>query len=703
MRLHNFSFYMSNQILLSNNLNDISKKLEITINFFVLLSFLWFFLFIKLSLIKESTTNQFLYLQNDNTDKKEYIFSLGNSDKYNNEHQMKNNKYFKLRELTNFFQGKFSKEDFLKRKQMKYIIDTLINTKYIGKWFTKEEEQKKLLIGDSIEGLTKIKFSPATEITTQESALTMLINNYEDKYINHWLHHTSFIFDKNLVLTSDKMNNKLYINGRWETKLEYGEFFSTKYTRKYPCGSNLSIEFPLKNITILTKLSNGESFIETIDIIDNSNFNISFISSCGFNMTMEIYPEDQKIVNDTKKEVDKYVIIIFIIMTLHMLSVYLMNDNLKKNNEALNCISLFSLLQNINWHAYCFLTHITWSIQNNKFFYHFSIIALLYIFNIMAFDFNFTFNYWKIKKDHVSNRKIINLKICFYFSCYICFFVSFFMIGEVMIYYPLIYISSTLIWTPQILHNIVYYNKYMYPIFYMIISSIERTFFAFYFRAYDNNFYKIKGDKSFFYILIIYFSVTFIIIFLQMFKGPRFFLPKKYQKESFDFYKTKQELLDFSKDISGAECVICLLPIFYEETDQSSNNINNKNKEKDIEINNIDNSVADSNTSRYEIKNNTENKNVNVEINVLKINKIKKNNKRKEKNKSKKCFCLKEIFEILFIKGFYKFYRIPKNPQNKEYMKTPCNHVFHTICLEKWISRKKECPNCRNDLTDKLF
>ena len=63
MRLHNFSFYISNQILLSNNLNEISKNLEIIINFFVLLSFLWFFLFIKLSLIKESTTNQFLYLQ----------------------------------------------------------------------------------------------------------------------------------------------------------------------------------------------------------------------------------------------------------------------------------------------------------------------------------------------------------------------------------------------------------------------------------------------------------------------------------------------------------------------------------------------------------------------------------------------------------------------------------------------------------------
>ena len=32
-------------------------------------------------------------------------------------------------------------------------------------------------------------------------------------------------------------------------------------------------------------------------------------------------------------------------------------------------------------------------------------------------------------------------------------------------------------------------------------------------------------------------------------------------------------------------------------------------------------------------------------------------------------------------------------------MKTPCNHVFHKECLEKWILLKKECPNCRHDLS----
>ena len=31
-------------------------------------------------------------------------------------------------------------------------------------------------------------------------------------------------------------------------------------------------------------------------------------------------------------------------------------------------------------------------------------------------------------------------------------------------------------------------------------------------------------------------------------------------------------------------------------------------------------------------------------------------------------------------------------------MKTPCNHIFHNICLEKWLEFKNECPYCRREI-----
>lgn len=33
-----------------------------------------------------------------------------------------------------------------------------------------------------------------------------------------------------------------------------------------------------------------------------------------------------------------------------------------------------------------------------------------------------------------------------------------------------------------------------------------------------------------------------------------------------------------------------------------------------------------------------------------------------------------------------------------EYMFTPCQHLFHTECLERWMEVKMECPCCRQEL-----
>jgi len=33
--------------------------------------------------------------------------------------------------------------------------------------------------------------------------------------------------------------------------------------------------------------------------------------------------------------------------------------------------------------------------------------------------------------------------------------------------------------------------------------------------------------------------------------------------------------------------------------------------------------------------------------------------------------------------------------RRREYMVTPCDHLFHTTCLRPWIEQKLECPTCR--------
>ena len=41
----------------------------------------------------------------------------------------------------------------------------------------------------------------------------------------------------------------------------------------------------------------------------------------------------------------------------------------------------------------------------------------------------------------------------------------------------------------------------------------------------------------------------------------------------------------------------------------------------------------------------------------------------------------------------------PVDTANKqECMLTPCSHLYHTRCLERWMAVKLECPCCRSPL-----
>ena len=57
-----------------------------------------------------------------------------------------------------------------------------------------------------------------------------------------------------------------------------------------------------------------------------------------------------------------------------------------------------------------------------------------------------------------------------------------------------------------------------------------------------------------------------------------------------------------------------------------------------------------------------------------------------------------KALKICIKENFIFFYKQSSNILNKLYMVTPCKHIFHSECLEKWLEHKKECPNCRTSL-----
>ena len=78
-------------------------------------------------------------------------------------------------------------------------------------------------------------------------------------------------------------------------------------------------------------------------------------------------------------------------------------------------------------------------------------------------------------------------------------------------------------------------------------------------------------------------------------------------------------------------------------------------------------------------------------LDKLKIEEI-KNEKDFENNKDKNSlFFVSEKF-----KNFVEYIKVPF--KKKPFMITPCDHIFHTECLEQWLKFKNECPYCKREI-----
>ena len=208
--------------------------------------------------------------------------------------------------------------------------------------------------------------------------------------------------------------------------------------------------------------------------------------------------------------------------------------------------------------------------------------------------------------------------------------------------------------------------------------------------------------------MILFVIFTIIILYVQIFYEPRFMLPKSFHKNEFNFYKTKNELISIRKDIELEECVICLTPIFEIELNQNNKMVEMEDKSnKNINEEKLD--ISDDSTNNSSILTNSNINEEGDEQEKIIINNnlsesdnaklIEENNIPEKKNI---LMTIIKIIKILFTDNFFCFYKADIASNGELYMFTPCSHVFHRECLEKWFEFKKECPNCRISMKEYL-
>ena len=617
-------------------------------------------------------------------------------------------------DITNGWPFNMTKEEYLSLKQKELFLSRLLHKKYLGKidYFyyddiiieniTKLDEQPNYNSShnyckenDKNEEFNLIFFK-YIENKTKEENLILKYNFKNDMYYYNF----TYLNITELTFKVDEIN-KIFL-----VKIVSSPNLEKELINQKKCVHLIDIEFPLEYFSFMVKNENKTIHLN-ISTINPIIFNLSLYSKCGYKMKIKAKIDnnfDIRIIRSiSSKEDIKYNLLMIFFSILNASGIYFLISSIKKNINLISAISLECYTLNYFSHFYY--------MYNTQYIYfktHYKTTKLLYglssLFtfgNFVLFDFRFIIMIWKIKQN-ISNRSVSLKKR-------IQFIIYFVLLDMIFIYTDnfkrlnfLIIIISIFTWTPQIFHNMINNNRLIYPFYYILICSIDKFVFIIYLYKYHGK----NPTKWIIIISAIYMVITIIILYLGTFLGARFMLPLKFKKKEFNLYKSKNEILNEKPEIKNEECSICLLPFIEkkEEELKNSNKINDKKIENnlsnnDIEIivdnTNINTNKADFSFDKIILKDN-KNKNIIVDnkyiINNLDIIK----NKKKGKN-----ICLKmnfkkfgKIIQSILIDGFFKFYK-GKPIFFKPFILLPCNHFFHSNCLEQWIGVKKECPICR--------
>ena len=526
------------------------------------------------------------------------------------------------------------------------LLKNITYNKYEGFWNLENENDLNTTRKAFIYFSTNKKF--------YSSRLVVTIRLLFDDTINDWFIFYSSSNIKNISINSMNGNFQSF-NGYFYTEIERGKIFKIINTYNNTIYLNLSYYKNNENEEILI----GNLNIENYD-------NIYINKNIHFKVKNQILFEKKY-----EKDIMHYTILITIIVILVITINQITIINIQNSVSYAKSISLLTIFGNIIWSSYGSFIHFYFILTQNKCFNYFCFLTGIFIMNFVTTDLRFISILFKQKNNYLfQNEVLYNRKSAIIFLIF--YILLFFFMSNVIefLFNPIFIILGLMFtWMPQIIYNYINYNRISLPYSYIIINSISRIFPLIYFLMNKNNFLFLptKNFLIFFYIII--FIGLVCIMQIQIYKDPRFFIIKKTNQNLNDYFRTKEELIKENK-VNQNECIICLNLLFEENE-----------------------TISVENCLKIDKKNYSESAIQNVKIEEYISNN--QNNYIKEKKSYFNSIALK-LIKILLIS--FRFISVSSNRYNKEYILTPCNHVFHAKCLEKWFERKKECPYCRKEI-----
>lgn len=625
-------------------------------------------------------------IHNSNTKKDDYFFDINTND---NSDDNDNNLYIsKKRRLSSFTKYELNEsslnislkyQQYFHKKKILNLWDTQLKEKFFDGEvnytnYTYIYNQKNNT------GTMQLRiFIPNEKKIWEDENPTFKIRIKENKKIDKWIFISKYIKLRSFLDIYDEIKevnenitmhyyNETFFNLSYMSKFERGEYFNLPNDKKI-CNISYIFNFVVDNIN---KSANSKTWIEK-EITGIKGALLS--EDCKIKMEFNLQKHSSTFYSIYNKIII-YCLFSSILSILHALCTKLLMNKIDFSAVNHSSISIFTICQNIIWNSYCCYSHFYLLLTYLEYKIYFAIICALYFFNFGVLEFPLLYQLLSLKYSHMINdvltyrKKLIQFCFIFYIIMLFCF------IFAMRCFYSsaFIFFSFAITFIPQIIYNIKKKNRVSFPIIYIINLILNRIYPSFYFCMFENNFLRIPNNKFSEVVNIIFLLLFSLVLYTQTLFGPKWFIPVKDENE-YDFYIDEKKLRKIKKnETDSLECLICLLPIIPTKTVNTGNNDGNNNNDNGFSFNETDNLVLDVN-----------------DINIDNIG----NNKLCKFKYNNRCFGENSIL--------LNFHEYSKNINNLPYMITPCKHVFHSDCLEEWFKMKKECPSCRNIITEEMY
>lgn len=521
------------------------------------------------------------------------------------------------------------------------FLNNISQTEYNGDW--NELQYNKTLIGTTT-GVAQLFFYKArNQLYIVNSNTTNYMKGVfylkEGKYIDHYLRGIfNVTFPQNFT---DVLKEVMQENS---TQKELVISNANTTLDLYECDyliKKTKYKFNETNITLTLKKSEKilrDSFKEMLI----SSFSIAQLSIKG-NFSVDITTE-VKTGKELESKISNYILILTLISFSEIYFIFKLLVSVNENSQVGLNLDLITITISIMYKSFICTAHFYLSLTtiNDDLSYEYGIPSLLYFFSFSVFELRLLFFVWKSRYNDLlaNNQTLFRKKLfLFYFLFYILLFISLISIKTIFSHYiyALLFFSCT--WVFQIIHSIRTGTKPPISKSYIIVMTFNKLYLPIYLKAYEYNIFEYKPAYAKVAFLCSIVILEMMILLLQKTFGAKVIVPKCLKTVPYNYYKEDVKIEEHIS--SNPDCVICLDSL--KET-------------FDEEL--------------YTVKN------------------------KESKSNSRNVLMLGMLIERI---NQYLLSLSSQNPR-KPYMVTPCDHVFHSVCLEQWMEVKNECPYCKRQI-----